>query len=207
MMHVPRLFTAAAALLAAVALSAFAPPAHAAEPSTDTVILVAKPALRDRLYGATVLITRPVGDRRHIGFIVNKPTPLTLGKLFPNHGPSQKVKEPVYLGGPVSPGTVFALVRRAENPGQNSMRLMSDLFLVLDRKLVDHVIEAEAAQARFFAGMVLWAPGELDTEIRRGFWYVLEADTDLVLRRPVKGMWEELVKRLERESRMIRAAL
>src|SRR5687767_7837506 len=77
-------------------------PASAAEPDDETVILVARPALRDRLYGATILITKPIGNDQHIGFIVNKPTQMTLGKLFPQHGPSQKVTDPVYLGGPVS---------------------------------------------------------------------------------------------------------
>lgn len=205
-MKIHRSLACLAYILMATAAAEAPALAQAVEPAHEPVILVAKPALRDRVYGATILITKPVGNNRHIGFIVNKPTPLTLGRLFPNHGPSQKVTDPVYLGGPASPGTLFALVKRADNPGNNSMQLMSDLFLVLDRDLVDRVIEAEAAQARFFAGMVLWAPGELNAEIRRGFWYVLAADAGLVLRKPTEGMWEELVKRSERNARMIRAA-
>jgi putative AlgH/UPF0301 family transcriptional regulator len=88
-------------ILLALAMSGIAP-ARAAEPSDETVILVAKPDLRDRLYGATILISKPIGNGQHIGLIVNKPTPMTLGRLFPGHGPSLKVTDPVYLGGPVS---------------------------------------------------------------------------------------------------------
>ena len=196
-----------ACLLLAVAAFAGTAPARAVEPADEPVILVAKPGLRDRLYGATILIARPLGNGQHIGFIVNRPTPVKLGTLFPDHGPSQKVVEPIYLGGPVNVETVFALVQRKDNPDARSMRLTPDLYLVVDRDLVDRVIEAEADHARFYAGVVVWAPGELIAEIAKGFWYVDDADVSLVLRKSTAGMWEELVKRLEQRARAIRAAL
>lgn len=191
-------------LLATLAVSFVTLPARAAEAVDETAILVAKPALRDRLYGATILISKPLGNGQHIGLIVNKPTPMTLGRLFPGHGPSLKVTDPVYLGGPVSTEVIFALVQRADSPGNRSVQLTQDLYLVLDRELVDKVIEGEADHARFYAGMVLWRPGELRNEIERGFWYVLDADANLVLRKSMTGMWEELVKRSEQQKNMIR---
>ncbi|HZM46784.1 MAG TPA: YqgE/AlgH family protein [Burkholderiales bacterium] len=194
-------------LSSALAATVGVVPARAAEPSDETVILVAKPALRDRLYGATILISKPIGNGQHIGLIVNKPTPMTLGRLFPGHGPSLKVTDPVYLGGPVSTEVIFALVQRDDSPGNRSMQLTPNLFLVLDRDLVDRVIEAEADHARFFAGMVLWRPGELRAELDRGFWYVLDADANLVLRKSTIGMWEELVKRSEQQKNLIRTRL
>ena len=195
-----------ACLLLAVTAFVGTATARAVEPADEPVLLVAKPALRDRLYRATVLIAKPLRNGQHIGFIVNRPTPVKLGTLFPDHGPSQKVVEPIYLGGPVNVETVFALVQRKDNPDSRSMRLTPDLYLVVDRDLVDRVIEAEADRARFYAGVVLWAPGELNAEIERGFWYVDDADVSLVLRKSTDGMWEELVKRLEQRSRGLRAA-
>jgi len=192
-------------LLAVLAIAGTAP-ARAVEPADEPVILVAKPALRDRLYRGTILIARPLRSGQHIGFIVNRPTPVKLGTLFPDHGPSQKVVEPIYLGGPVSIEVLFALVQRKDSPGRRAMQLTPDLYLVVDRDLVDHVIESEADHARFYAGVVLWARGELDAEIARGFWYVDDADVSLVLRKSTDGMWEELVKRLEQRSRGLRAA-
>jgi len=192
-------------LLAVLAIAGTAP-ARAVEPADEPVIMVAKPALRDRLYRGTILIARPLRNGQHIGFIVNRPTPVKLGTLFPDHGPSQKVVEPIYLGGPVSIEVLFALVQRKDSPGKRAMQLTPDLYLVVDRDLVDHIIESEADHARFYAGVVLWARGELDAEIARGFWYVDDADVSLVLRKSTDGMWEELVKRLEQRSRGLRAA-
>jgi putative transcriptional regulator len=194
-------------VLAAMAAACVIPPALAAEAVDETAILVARPALRDRLYGATILISKPLGNGQHIGLIVNKPTPMTLGRLFPGHGPSLKVTDPVYLGGPVSTEVIFALVQRGDSPGNRSVQLTSDLYLVLDRDVVDRVIEAEADHARFYAGMVLWRPGELRAELERGFWYVHDVDANLVLRKSMNGMWEELVKRSEQQKNMIRTEL
>jgi putative transcriptional regulator len=185
-------------VLAAVMLGSQAP--ALAQNIDQAVILVAKPALRDRLYRSTVLIVTPLGKNEHIGFIVNKPTRMTLGKLFPNHEPSQKVVDPVYLGGPVNTGTIFALVQRESGAGGKTLQFTPDLQLVVDGEQVDQVIETESDHARFFAGLVLWTPGELRTEIEKGFWYVLDPDTSLVLRKPTSGMWQELVKRLQKDE-------
>jgi putative AlgH/UPF0301 family transcriptional regulator len=177
-------------------------PGRAAELGSEPVMLVAKPALQsDRLYGSTILIVKPMGDDQHIGFIVNRPTPVTLGRLFPDHEPSQKVSEPVYLGGPVSTEILFALVQRPDSPSARSMQITPDLYAVVDRVSVDDIIEKESDHARFYAGLVLWQAGELRAEVKRGFWYVLDADTSLVLRKSTEGMWEELLERSRQNAK------
>ena len=160
------------------------------------VILVAKRQLQDRFYGATILVVRPIGQEQHIGFIVNRPSQVTLGQLFPQHAPSRKVPEPVFVGGPINSESIFALVQTSKNPGGRSVRLSDNLFVVIDGKLVDDVIEKDPSHARFVAGLVAWRSGELDEEIKRGAWHVLAADSGLVLRRP-EGLWEELVRAAE----------
>lgn len=165
---------------------------------SQSVILVAKRDLHDRIYGSTIIVAKPLGGERHIGFIMNKPTNLTLGKLFPNHGPSQKVVDPVYLGGPMGPDVIFAMVKDQTNPGGHSLRIGPGVFLAYDSKVVDRIIETESQKARFFAGMVMWQPNELHEEVNRGLWYVLDLTPDLLLRKPTDGLWEDLVSRAER---------
>ena len=188
----------AATLLASIAIAL---PAHS-EGVDDTMILVAKRQLNDQLYGSTILIVKPLGEDRHVGFIINKPTQMTLGKLFPNHGPSQKVVDPVYLGGPFNSQVIFALVNRPDSPGGRSVRIAPDLYLAVDSQVVDHIIESEPQHARFFAGMVLWKPGELADEMKRGLWYTLDARAEVVLKK-ADGLWEELVGRSERKANTI----
>lgn len=197
-LSIPALFMAACAILA-IAWSSPSRPADVDE----SIILVAKRQLQDKLYGSTILIARPIGADRHVGFIINKPTQMTLGKLFPTHEPSRKVTDPVFLGGPVSPEVIFALVQGRESPGGRSIKILDDLYLAIDSEVVDRIIEKQPGHARFFAGMVLWRPGELHEEIKRGLWYLQDATADIVLRKSTEGMWEELLWRSERKANSI----
>lgn len=166
-------------------------------------ILVARPELQDQLYGATILITKPMPDGSSLGFILNKPTPLTLGQLFPEHMPSLKVTDPIFLGGPVGTEVVFALVRRPDSPGEGAVQVAPDLFLAIEADTVDRIIEKESDHARFLVGMVVWRPGELQDEMKRGLWYELQTDASLVTRKTTEGLWEELVRRSEQMARAI----
>jgi putative transcriptional regulator len=198
-LSLPALFMAACAI-AAIAWSS---PARPADIDADSIILIAKRQLQDKLYGSTILIARPIGADRHVGFIVNKPTQMTLGKLFPTHEPSRRVTDPVFLGGPVSPEVIFALVQGSQSPGGRSIKILDDLYLAIDSDVVDRVIEKQPAQARFFAGMVLWRPGELAEEVKKGLWFVNDAKADVVLRKSTESLYEELVGRSERKANAI----
>ena len=72
------------------------------------------------------------------------------------------------------------------------------MFLVLDGATIDRVIEQNASDARFYAGLVFWEPGELESELERGVWYVIDHDPSLVFRGSTDGLWEELVNRSSR---------
>jgi putative transcriptional regulator len=189
-------------LIAFVVLALCAPLAWASE-VTDTVLLVAKRQLADRVYGNTILVARPIGESRHIGFIVNKPTNMTLGKLFPKHVPSQKIVDPVYLGGPTGAEVIFAMVKGQASPGGRSLQLTPGVFVAFDTEVVDKIIERQPQQARFFAGMVMWQPHELQEEVKRGLWFVLDAQPEVMLRKSTDNLWEELVSRAERRANTI----
>jgi putative transcriptional regulator len=182
-------------------LAALSGQASAGELS-EPIILVAKPELRDNLYGSSILVVTPLGDDQHVGFIVNRPTTTTLATVFPEHGPSHKVVDPVYLGGPTAAGLIFAMVRRPDSPGGKSLAVMPGLFVAFDAAVVDGIIESESDHARFMAGLVTWQPGELRAEIEAGAWYVLEPDPALVMRNP-DGLWEDLVRRSQQAANTI----
>lgn len=188
---------------AAVALlSAF--PVHAQKAADDgAVLLVAKPQFRDAEWRQTVLVASPAQNGGHIGVIVNRPTSRTLSSLFPEHEPSKKVADPVYIGGPFSRRALFAVVRADENPGGGSIMLMKNLYFAMNVQTVDKIIETTPNEARYFVGYVGWRPGELRQEIDRGLWFVLNPDTDLLFRKDMDGVWEELVRQAKQVTASI----
>lgn len=172
-------------------------PTFAAQSDDEAMILVAQPQLHDALYGATIVLAKPMPDGSSLGFILNKPTPVTLGQLFPGHEPSLKVSESVFLGGPVGTNMIVALVERPDSPGAGSLQIAPGLFLAVNSEVVDRIIEYEPQHARFFAGIVVWRPGELAEELKRGFWYEMQNDTQVVFSKQTTGLWESLVQRGE----------
>jgi putative transcriptional regulator len=167
------------------------------------VMLVASPQLSHAIYGGSVIVAAPIGDSLHIGFIVNRPTKVKLGQLFPEHPPSQKVGDPVYFGGPADAGLLFAIVERNESPGGATLPLASGLYLTFDGATVDRIIETEPDHARFYTGLVTWRPGELQDEVARGLWYVVKPEASVVLRRSTKNLWDEMITR----SRLLGGAI
>ena len=186
-----------ATLLALLMVAPFA----GAQGQDDAIILIAHPAFRDLEYRQTVLIAAPAPNGGHVGVILNRPTRRSLGSLFPEHEPSKKVVEPVFYGGPFSRGALVALVRADAAPGAGSVLLMKNLYLAFRANTIDHVIETTPNDARYFVGYVGWRPGELKSEIERGIWSVLNADIDVVFRKDMEGLWEEMLQ----QTRRIRA--
>jgi putative AlgH/UPF0301 family transcriptional regulator len=133
-----------------------------------------------------VLVVTPIGGDEHVGFIVNRPTSFNLGKAVP-----------LYLGGPVEPELIFALVERENSPGTNSILIAPGLYAAYDGAVVNGIIKSDPQHARVMAGLMAWKAGELREEIERGAWYALEPDAGLVMRNP-EGLWEELVRRSQR---------
>ena len=186
-------------LLAAALCAALASPARSQD--DEAMLLVAHPAFRDRDYQQTVLLAAPMTNGGHVGVILNRPTRGSLGSLFPEHEPSKKVIDPVYYGGPFSRGALVALVKTDRVPGAGAVMLMKNLYMAFRVNTIDQIIESTPNDARYYIGYVLWRPGELRAELDRGIWSVLGADREVVFRKDMEGLWEELLM----QTRRIRA--
>lgn len=161
--------------------------------TAEPVMLVASPQMRG-LYAHTVLVAVPAGRDRHVGFIINRPTERSLSSLFPEHAPSKQVKSPVYLGGPESASTIFAVVPDQEVQNRGSFPFLPGLSVVADAKTIDAIIERAPNAARYYVGFVIWKPGELAEELQKGFWHTMEPDPGMVFREHPEDMWEELLR-------------
>lgn len=167
------------------------------------VLLVASPSLQGA-YSQTLLVAVPVGAT-HVGFILNRATEVKLAALYPEHAPSAKVVDPIYFGGPEMSDSLFAVARR--DPGGQSLELFGELFVTASAESIDRIIEQTPNDARYFAGFVGWKPGELEQEIKNGYWYVTDPDSSLFFRSDTGGLWEELVERLGNGGRLTPAQL
>jgi putative transcriptional regulator len=185
-------------IVLAVAAAAALP---AAAQDEEAMLLIAHPAFRDLDYRQAVLLAAPGPNGGHVGVILNRPTKRSLSSLFPEHEPSKKVMEPVYYGGPFSRGALVAIVKADAAPGAGTVQMMKNLYLAFRVNTIDQVIESKPNDARYYVGYVGWRPGELKGEIDRGLWSVLAADPEVVFRKDMENLWEELLM----QTRRIRA--
>jgi putative transcriptional regulator len=157
---------------------------------SQPVMLVASARLADSPYAQSVVLVAPLPNGGHIGFIVNRPTTVKLETLFPEDGPARNVAEPVYLGGPVLPTGLFVLTRNAPEGG-TEIPMAPGLIAVLDGATIDHIIQTAPNDARYFVGLMMWQPDELEDEISQGAWDVRAADADTAFEDPAK-LWKSL---------------
>src|SRR5579871_1797617 len=181
-------------LFALIFGAALMAPALAADPVLDRpMVLVAAPAVHDAAFRHTVLLVTPLPDGGHIGVIANRPTDVRLATLFPEHEPSRNVRDPVYFGGPMG-GVLVALLDRQPSPGGKSLQMGDGVYLAVEEKVIDHIIEATPNEARYLVGVVEWEPGELNEQLREGVWQVADAKANTVIHGDTGHLWQDLSK-------------
>ena len=178
-------------LLSLLVMASVARVASAAD-SSHAVTLVATDALEGTPFEQTVIIAAPLPNGGHVGFIINRPTDVKLATLFPDDASSRRVDAPVSVGGPMLPLAVFALTHKAPDGDSETVTLMPGLVAVLDAAGVDHILETTPNDARYFIGLVVWAPEELAAQVDGGAWDLKPADANLVLRAKSVRLWQEL---------------
>ena len=177
--------------LSGVLIFAFTGLARSADLS-EAVFLVATSALDGSPFAQSVIITAPLPNGEHIGFIINKPTKLRMAEAFPDDPVARNVKEPIYLGGPQLLPAVFAVVRTAPEGNGTIVPLMPGLVAIIDGESVDRVIATTPNEARYFAGLMVWDDEDLYAQVKAQLWEVRPADVEAVFRAKAIGLWNAL---------------
>lgn len=127
-----------------------------------------------------------------MGLIVNRRTERRLGDLLPDDPALRGRNDPVYLGGPVEAAALIVLLRDPEAPED---AIVGDVHAAVLRREVEEALEELSARPlRFFAGHAGWAPGQLEHEIARGDWLVVDARPDQVFAKEPAELWPELMR-------------
>jgi len=172
-------------------LGCTAGPASATDIS-QPVTLVATPRLATSEFSETVIITAPLPNGAHIGFIVNQPSQVPLAAVFPDYVPASRVVDPVYHGGPALRQMVFAAVRTPPADAGTILEVMPGLVLVMDTDAIHRIIETTPNDARYFVGLIVWQPGELAEEVQAGAWQVSPPEASTVFSERPEMLWKTL---------------
>ena len=157
------------------------------------VFLVASRNLVDPNFRQTVVLIVAHGEDGAMGVVVNRPTPLTLGAALPDIEELAERADLLYVGGPVAT-TQITLLLRAASPPENALHVFQDVYfsgsLTTLMQLIRNHDLAETMQA--YAGYAGWAPGQLEGELKRGDWSLVEADVETLFSKSPETIWREL---------------
>ncbi|MFQ5487846.1 MAG: YqgE/AlgH family protein [Gammaproteobacteria bacterium] len=156
--------------------------------------LVASPAMRFNYFRESIILLTQHDRRGSMGVIINRPTILSLAGLLPEYT-LQRGYLPLHEGGPVQPLQLSLLVKnpRAQPPsaGDGGLAFVSGTRAVLNLLPAISTI----ADFRLYSGYCGWTPGQLQSEIRRGAWRVMEGDPALVFEAYPDLLWQRMWRR------------
>jgi putative transcriptional regulator len=175
------------------------PPAAAARSRTQGQLLVATENLYDPRFAQTVIYMIRHDATGALGLVVNRPVgTIPLARVLESlgrdpEGASGEVR--VHYGGPVDAGRGFVL-HTSEWMTEHSRLVHDGVAVTDDPKVFDALAHGTGPRRVLFAaGYAGWAPGQLETEIDDGFWFVVNADEALIFGDDAGATWERATQR------------
>lgn len=165
---------------------------------TPGLFLVASRDLTDPHFSHTVVYLVTHNDAGSLGLIVNRPSEILLADAVSGVERDTGDIHPIYYGGPVKHDMITMLIRsEKENPLVR--QVAGDVFFSHDRRVLDRLLaEQKPVNAlRFYMGHAGWITGQLQQEIERGDWYVIEADPAVIFSTRPASLWNRLIEKLD----------
>jgi len=162
------------------------------------MFLVAKRALDDSHFGQSVVYLVEHGKDGTLGLIVNRSSDVSLSEAVPDIENKLATAHALFYGGPVGLPMILMLVR-SESAMEGMAHVVDDVYISSDRRVLDEVLAAKKpdSELRFYIGHSSWAAGQLDSELLRGDWHIVTADTDAIFSSETDSLWSRLIERLE----------
>ena len=156
-------------------------------------LIVAGPKLYDPNFHRTVVLICEHTDDGALGLIVNRPTPVEVGDAVPELSELLGPTDRLFAGGPVQPQSIV-LLAELEDPPEEALMVTGDVGLVLQGVDLED-LAAMARRGRAFLGYAGWGPGQLEDELERDDWLVVDAEPDDAFAEEAEAMWAQVLAR------------
>lgn len=179
-------------LLPAAVVLALSAPAVADLAPAQGRLLVATPQLQDPNFVEAVILIIAHDEEGTLGLIINRPSEVRPGELFPDLAGAAAYDGRLYLGGPVARTNALALIRAERRPPPEAERVFDGIYASGSISVLADNPGGEA-RVRLYLGHAGWAPGQLEAEIDWGSWRVLPGEADLVFATAPEELWGRLI--------------
>lgn len=164
-------------------------------------LLVAGPTLVDPNFVRAVVLIGEHNDDGALGVVLNRPSETTVGEAVPDLEDLTSADDPVHVGGPVQPSAVLVLAEY-EEPDESTQLVTGAVGFVAVDDEGDRVA-TQLGRARVFAGYAGWGPGQLEAELERDDWIIVDAIADDVFDEDAPTLWSRVLDRQGGKLRLI----
>ncbi len=164
-------------------------------------LLVAMPGIGDPRFEHAVILMCQHTTEQAMGLIINKPRlALTIGDVLGHFGMTARGDlAPLIVldGGPVSPDRGFVLHSEDYDAPEVTQTVAPGIAMTATREVLEAMAGA-AAPSRFVLalGCSGWGAGQLEDEIKRNAWLVVEPDDAIVFGDAHDDKWNGALRRL-----------
>lgn len=159
-------------------------------------LLVATPAVEGDAFRRSVILMLHHDADGAQGVVLNHPLEAAVDAVLPGWQAVATAPRTLFRGGPVGTDSAIGIV---SVPGEREPTLgVRRLFRgigVVDLDAPPPLVAPEVAGLRIFAGYAGWSGGQLEGEIRRGDWYVVEAEPRDAFSDTPANLWEVVLRR------------
>lgn len=147
------------------------------------------------VFARSVVLVLHHDDEGAHGLVLNRPLKADVDVVLPGWQTHVTAPQTLFQGGPVQLDSALAL---ATVPGEDTTlgikRLFGSVGLVdLDAPPV--VVMPEVSALRIYAGYSGWEGGQLEGEIRRGTWFVVDAEPADPFSTVPDDLWAQVLRR------------
>jgi putative transcriptional regulator len=159
-------------------------------------LLIAAPALADPEFFRTVVFLIEHDDTGTVGVIINRPSHTPVGQILPDWQDVMSEPSVVFNGGPVQRDGALGLGQLAgSTDAGHGLRAVSGGLALVDLDADAAQVAVGASSLRVFAGHSGWSPGQLESEIADGGWFVVQGGLDDVFSETPGSLWRAVLRR------------
>jgi len=161
-------------------------------------LLVASRGLADPNFAETVVLVVHYDDDGVVGLVLNRRTDFPLSQVLDQFAAAKDRSDPVYLGGPVETGAVFALLQsKAKLDGAE--QVFGGVYLISTKTLFDKAFSARPDPGSFhvYLGYAGWSIEQLRLEVDLGSWFIFPGDARTVFDSDPDSLWRQMIQKTE----------
>jgi putative transcriptional regulator len=158
-------------------------------------LLVATPPLVDPNFDRSVVLMLEHGEDGALGIVLNRPSETNLDDVLPEWHAYASAPAVVFAGGPVAPDAVIALARGTLDPDEAGLVPIIDDLGTVDLGRDPDDLTGTLDYLRVFVGYAGWAPGQLESELERNAWFVVDLLRDDPFVTAPSRMWHDVLRR------------